>query len=122
VNKTLPANKKCEQSDPSDFFQHEGFGYLCYRNRNRNKELNMLSNIHEMEQLEWGVDTSIDQIYQLINALDNGNSDVKCLSELESLIRKLASTDCQISQEKAKSSLYHFFPEYINVVARLPPE
>jgi len=82
----------------------------------------MLNNIHEMEQLEWGVDTSIDQEYQLINALDNGNSDVKCLSELESLIRKLASTDCQISQEKAKSSLYHFFPEYINVVARLPQE
>lgn len=82
----------------------------------------MRDNINETEQSEWLVDTSIDQESQLINALDNGNSDVKCLSELESLIRELVSTDCQISQEKAKSSFYHFFPKYIDVVTRLPLE
>lgn len=82
----------------------------------------MLNNIYEIEESEWVMDTSIDQEDQLINVPDNDNSDVTYLTELESLIRKLASTNYKISADNAQSLLVQFFPEYINVVARLPLE
>jgi len=77
---------------------------------------------YSTEDLEREMDRSNEQDNQLLNQYDDVNPDVKCLAELEGLLRALAGQDEHTNSKQAELLLLQSFSEYVDVVAKLPNE
>lgn len=82
----------------------------------------MQNQTYPTDSLEWGTDKSNEQDNHLLKQYDKVNPDVKCLAELEGLLRALAGQDDRTDSKQAESSLLQSFSQYVDVVAKLPDE